>query len=58
MERIDLPQIAHAILSAPGWARVGISAPNERLREEAALELARALVGSERHDSGDQLNLL
>ncbi|WP_225009723.1 DUF6771 family protein [Novosphingobium percolationis] len=36
--------IAKAILAAPGWARVGITAPNERLREDAALELARAIT--------------
>jgi hypothetical protein len=36
--------IAEALLSAPGWARMGITAPNERLREDAALELARAVL--------------
>lgn len=36
--------ISAAILSAPGWARVGITAPNERLRHDAAHELARAIL--------------
>ena len=36
--------ISSAILAAPGWARVGITMPNDRLREEAAEELARAIV--------------
>ncbi len=36
--------ISAAILDAPGWARVGIAMPNDRLREEAAEELARAIV--------------
>jgi hypothetical protein len=52
--------IARAILSAPGWARVGITAPVERLREEAAHELARAILDAptERESSADQLSLL
>ena len=33
-----------AILSAPGWARVGITAPKPCLREDAANALARAIV--------------
>lgn len=44
MERFAPAQLAETILSAPAWARVGITAPNERLREEAALELARAIL--------------
>lgn len=36
--------ISSAILAAPGWARVGITMPNDRLREQAAEELARAIV--------------
>lgn len=41
MPRIDDTTIADAILSAPGWARVGISDPKPWLREDAAIELAR-----------------
>jgi hypothetical protein len=36
--------ISSAILAAPGWARVGITMPNDRLREQAAEELARVIV--------------
>lgn len=36
--------LAQTILTAPAWARVGITAPNERLREQAAEELALAIV--------------
>jgi hypothetical protein len=52
--------IAQAILAAPGWARVGITAPAERLREDAARELARAVLeGREQPTvSPDQLKLL
>jgi len=41
----DEAAIAEAILAAPGWARVGITAPAEHLREDAARELARAVLG-------------
>jgi hypothetical protein len=44
MERIDTSAVAHAILDAPGWARVGIAAPSSCLREDAALELARVIA--------------
>ena len=37
-------RIACAILDAPGWARVGITAPSSCLREDAALELARVIA--------------
>jgi len=51
MTRIDQATIATTILTlAPGWARVGITAPNERLREDAAHELARTIL--ERLDWG------
>ncbi|HUD30819.1 MAG TPA: DUF6771 family protein [Novosphingobium sp.] len=45
MDRIDEAAIADALLTAPGWARVGLSAPTEWLRESAASELARAIAG-------------
>ncbi len=44
MDRIDETAIATIILCAPGWARVGITVPDDRLRGEAASELARVIV--------------
>jgi hypothetical protein len=44
MERIDHTQLKSAILEAPGWARVGITAPSEQLRDRAAQELALSIV--------------
>lgn len=38
--------LAAAVLTAPGWVRVGIAAPSERVREEAALALATRIVDS------------
>ena len=59
--RIDNPQtIADAILQAPGWARVGITAPTPVLREEAARELAHAILQASETPEGippDQLQL-
>ncbi len=51
--------IADAILSAPGWARVGITMPDAGLRERAAHELARSIVEglTDRPADADQLPL-
>lgn len=46
MDRIDTARVAETLLSAPGWARVGLTAPTNHLRVEAAFELARAIVES------------
>lgn len=43
MTRIDLDEMACAILAAPGWARVGITAPARHIRDDAARELARSI---------------
>jgi hypothetical protein len=44
MERLDKARIAEAILAAPGWARVGITAPAAWTREDAAREMAQAIL--------------
>ncbi|WP_439486503.1 DUF6771 family protein [Blastomonas fulva] len=44
MTRIDLDEMACAILAAPGWARVGITAPARHIRDDAARELARSIA--------------
>lgn len=44
MERLDPTQIAEALLTSAGWARVGLTAPSEWLREQAAKELAVTIV--------------
>ncbi|WP_240960148.1 DUF6771 family protein [Novosphingobium olei] len=55
--RIDHDTVAQAILSAPAWARVGITAPDERMREDAAQELASVILSDKPRDTGgdDQL---
>lgn len=53
-------EISQAILEAPGWARVGITAPNARPREQAATELARSIAmrleGTPAKDDGRQFS--
>ncbi|MFX6118809.1 DUF6771 family protein, partial [Acinetobacter baumannii] len=44
MIRFDIDDMASAILAAPGWARVGITAPARHIRDDAARELARTIA--------------
>ncbi|WP_295318857.1 DUF6771 family protein [uncultured Sphingopyxis sp.] len=61
MKHKDLSRVAETILAAPGWARVGITAPVNHLRVAAAHELARAILEdaeqTSKHSTGDQLGL-
>jgi len=50
--RFDPTIIASSLLSAPGWARVGLTSAVERLREDAANELARTIVEQLEPDGG------
>ncbi|GAA0462168.1 MULTISPECIES: DUF6771 family protein [Sphingomonas] len=40
----DSSSLAQTLLHAPGWARMGLTAPNQRLRERAAAELAETIL--------------
>ena len=40
----DSSSLAQTLLHAPGWARIGLTAPNQRLREQAAAELAESII--------------
>lgn len=44
MERINTSQLCEIILTAPAWARVGITMPDENMRLKAANELACAIA--------------
>jgi hypothetical protein len=46
MEQIDTNRVADTILAAPGWARLGITAPASHVRTDAAHELARVIVAA------------
>lgn len=60
MTRFDETTLAEALLTAPGWARVGLSAPTPMMREDAAGELARVILDRLDHplpDTGCQEQL-
>ena len=40
MEQPETGKLANALLAAPAWARVGLTAPTPTMREAAAKELA------------------
>jgi len=42
----DSSSLAQSLLLAPAWARVGLTAPSERVREAAAAELAQTIIGA------------
>lgn len=44
MTQPDSFSLASCLLQAPAWARVGLTAPSERLRERAAAELAETII--------------
>lgn len=44
MERIEQDELSAIILAAPGWTRVGLTMPDEDLRERAANALAAAII--------------
>ncbi|UYY77468.1 DUF6771 family protein [Sphingomonas sp. R1] len=44
MTQPDSSSLATTLLHAPAWARIGLTAPNERLREQAAAELAETII--------------
>lgn len=46
MTQPDSQWLAQSLLNAPGWARVALTAPNEHLRENAALELAQTILAA------------
>lgn len=46
MEQIESQQLQQTILNAPAWALIGLSAPSERTRMAAALELADVIVSA------------
>ena len=50
--RVDPTIIASSLLTAPNWVRVCLTSTVDRLREDAANELARAIVEQMEADAG------
>lgn len=46
MTQIDISRVAETILTAPRWARAGITAPALHIRTDAAHELARIIIAA------------
>ena len=46
MTQPDPSSLAQSLLLAPAWARVGLTAPVQRIREQAAAELAQTIIGA------------
>jgi hypothetical protein len=44
MERIERDELSAILLSAPGWARVGLTMPDAHMRERAADTLAATII--------------
>ncbi|WP_298193066.1 DUF6771 family protein [Novosphingobium sp.] len=44
MERIERDELSAILMAAPGWARVGLTMPDERMRERAADTLAATII--------------
>ena len=44
MERIERQELSAILLAAPGWARVGLTMPDERMRERAAARRCHRIV--------------
>lgn len=53
MERLTPDALAAVILQAPGWARLGITVRDPRLREHAARTLASRIIASLDGDDGN-----
>lgn len=58
MERIEQDELSAIILAAPGWARVGLTMPDEELRERSANALAAAIIEKLIGTSGPDANQL
>lgn len=60
LERVGRDELSAIILAAPGWARVGLTMPDENLRERAADVIAATIIEKLSDEPGpdrDQLAL-
>lgn len=53
MERIDTNTITRALLTSPNWARTNLAASKDRLRQQAAEELACHIFGQLTASTGE-----
>lgn len=58
MERIEQKELSAILLAAPGWARVGLTMPDARLRERAADTLAATIIEELQREFAPDVNQL
>ena len=58
LDRVGRDELSAIILAAPGWARVGLTMPDEELRERAANALAAAIIEELIGTPGSDVNQL
>lgn len=58
MERIEREELSAILLAAPGWARVGLTMPDEHMRERAADALAATIIEKLEGSSQPDVNQL
>lgn len=58
MERIERQELSAILLAAPGWARIGLTMPDERMRERAADALAATIIEKLAGSSSPDVNQL
>jgi hypothetical protein len=58
MKRIEQKELSAILLAAPGWARVGLTMPDARLRERAADTLAATIIEELQREAVPDVNQL
>lgn len=58
MKRIAREELSAILLAAPGWAQVGLTMPDERMRERAADTLAATIIEKLEGSSPTDVNQL
>ncbi len=58
MERIERQALSAILLAAPGWARVGLTMPDEKMRERAADTQAATIIEKLEGSSPPNVNQL
>lgn len=58
MKRIERDELSAILLAAPGWARVGLTMPDEGMRERAADTLAATIIEKLEGSSPPDVNQL
>jgi len=58
LERVGRDELSAIILTAPGWARVALTMPDEQMRERAADAIAATIIEKMSGEPGPDRNQL